>query len=82
MKRRDFFPAATLLASATAAKQVKATTQRKLKVGQIGVAHGHASKLSVYRQSEDYEVVGVVEPNRGFFESKRADNRHLKRCRG
>src|SRR5262245_23707526 len=35
----------------------------KIKVGQIGVAHGHAAKLGVYRRSPDYEVVGVVEPD-------------------
>ncbi|MDB5387871.1 MAG: putative dehydrogenase [Planctomycetaceae bacterium] len=33
----------------------------KIKIGQIGVGHAHASKLAIYRQSEDYEVVGVVE---------------------
>jgi len=32
-------------------------------VGQIGVSHGHANKLAVYRKSDDYEVVGVVEPD-------------------
>lgn len=36
----------------------------RIKYGQIGVAHAHASKISVYRQSSDYEVVGVVEPNK------------------
>lgn len=35
----------------------------RIKIGQIGVAHAHASKLSVYRASDDYEVVGIVEPN-------------------
>lgn len=34
-----------------------------IRVGQIGVGHAHASKLSVYRQSPDYEVVGIVEPD-------------------
>lgn len=33
----------------------------RIKVGQIGVAHAHASKLSVYRESKDYEVVGLCE---------------------
>ena len=37
--------------------------RRRLRIGQIGVGHGHASKLSVYRASPDYEVVGVVEPD-------------------
>lgn len=35
----------------------------KIKIGQIGVGHGHANKLSVYRRSSDYEVVGVAEPD-------------------
>ena len=34
-----------------------------IKIGQIGVGHAHASKLSVYRQSAEYEVVGIVEPD-------------------
>ncbi|HUG17461.1 MAG TPA: Gfo/Idh/MocA family oxidoreductase [Planctomycetaceae bacterium] len=33
----------------------------KIKYGQIGVGHAHASKISAYRNSDDYEVVGVVE---------------------
>lgn len=36
----------------------------KVKYGQIGVGHAHASKMNVYRQSADYEVVGVVESDR------------------
>ena len=35
----------------------------KIRIGQIGVGHAHAGKLSVYRSSPDYEVVGVVEPD-------------------
>lgn len=34
-----------------------------IKIGQIGVGHAHASKLSVYRASPDYDVVGIVEPD-------------------
>jgi predicted dehydrogenase len=33
----------------------------KLKYGQIGVGHAHANKMAVYRQSPDWEVVGVAE---------------------
>lgn len=33
----------------------------KIKLGQIGVGHAHASKIRVYRESEDFEVVGIVE---------------------
>ncbi len=36
---------------------------RKIRIGQIGVGHAHAGKLHVYRQSADYEVVGIVEPD-------------------
>ncbi|MBL9125467.1 MAG: Gfo/Idh/MocA family oxidoreductase [Planctomycetaceae bacterium] len=39
------------------------TAAPRIKIGQIGVGHAHASKLSVYRQSADYEVVGIVEPD-------------------
>ena len=35
----------------------------RIKIGQIGTGHAHASKLSAYRASDDYEVVGVVEPD-------------------
>lgn len=38
-------------------------TKPRIKIGQIGVGHPHASKLSVYRDSIDYEVVGIVEPD-------------------
>ncbi len=35
----------------------------RIKIGQIGVGHAHASKLGVFRESSDYEVVGIVEPD-------------------
>jgi predicted dehydrogenase len=35
----------------------------RIRYGQIGVGHAHASKMSVYRESDGYEVVGVVEPD-------------------
>src|SRR5690242_1176733 len=38
----------------------------RIKIGQVGVGHAHASKLSVYRRSDDYEVVGLVEPDDGL----------------
>ena len=35
----------------------------RIKIGQIGTAHGHASgKMEVFRKSDDFEVVGIVEP--------------------
>lgn len=52
------------LSSSVASGQEPAAVRRpRIKIGQIGVAHAHASKLGVYRKSDDYEVVGIVEPN-------------------
>src|SRR5437879_1719816 len=44
------------------------TTKPRLKIGQIGVGHAHAPKLEVYRKSPDYEVVGIVEPDKDLRE--------------
>ena len=43
-----------------------AGAQTRVRIGQVGVAHAHANKLSIYRASPDYEVVGVVEPDAGL----------------
>ena len=59
----------SLLTTAAAAGALAATARGadekrpRLKIGQIGVGHAHASKLAVYRNSADYEVVGIVEPD-------------------
>ena len=37
--------------------------RKRIAIGQIGVGHAHANKLSVYRKSADYQVVGIVEPD-------------------
>ena len=37
--------------------------KKRIRIGQIGVGHSHAAKLALYRQSLDYEVVGIVEPD-------------------
>jgi predicted dehydrogenase len=42
----------------------RAAGRTRIKVGQIGVGHAHATKLEVFRRSEDYEVVGIVEPDK------------------
>lgn len=47
---------------------------RPLRIGQIGVAHGHATKLAIYRQSSDYEVVGIAEPDTDL-QTKASQNR-------
>lgn len=44
----------------------------KIKIGQIGVAHAHASKLGVFRKSPDFEVVGIVETDSDL--RKKAEN--------
>ena len=37
---------------------------RRIRIGQIGTAHAHAGgKMETMRKSDDYEVVGVVEPD-------------------
>jgi predicted dehydrogenase len=38
-----------------------AVRRPRIKIGQIGVGHGHANKVAVFRASPDYEVVGIVE---------------------
>ena len=40
----------------------------KIKYGQIGVGHGHATKIEVYRESDEYEVVGLVEPDESLHD--------------
>lgn len=40
--------------------------QKPIRVGQIGVGHAHASKLSAYLDSPEYEVVGIVEADQGL----------------
>lgn len=63
LSRRQVLQAVALLAASYFGKAAAAEAKPRIKVGQIGVGHAHASKLSVYRQSADYEVVGIVEPD-------------------
>jgi predicted dehydrogenase len=64
LTRRD---ALTQLGTAATVGIASTATARepkpKIKIGQIGVGHAHASKLSVYRASSEYQVVGIVEPD-------------------
>ena len=55
--------ALSLLSDSTHAVPKDTSAKPRIRIGQIGVGHAHASKLSVYRKSPDYEVVGIVEPN-------------------
>jgi len=65
--RRSFLKKATSLATAAAvlpSGNANAAGKKKVKIGQIGIGHAHAAgKMMVYRDSPDYEVVGIVEPN-------------------
>ena len=58
---------AGVVASAVLAREASGKDEQaekpRIKIGQIGTGHAHASKLAVYRASPDYEVVGVVEPD-------------------
>ncbi|RLS42525.1 MAG: gfo/Idh/MocA family oxidoreductase [Planctomycetota bacterium] len=67
--RRDFLQTSAALASglfvpgSRFALAGDSNPPPRIKVGQIGVSHGHANKIGVYRKSDDYEVIGIVEPN-------------------
>ncbi|HEX3150967.1 MAG TPA: Gfo/Idh/MocA family oxidoreductase [Gemmataceae bacterium] len=65
MKRRDFLKYASTTAVLASPAHADAPPPR-IKIGQIGIGHAHASKLGVYRKSPDYEVVGIVEPDEGL----------------
>jgi predicted dehydrogenase len=58
--------AMSLLPNSGQAIPCSQTAKPRIRIGQIGVGHAHASKLSVYRKSPDYEVVGIVEPSVGL----------------
>lgn len=73
--RRTFLTAAGLALTSVAIADDR--PRKRIKVGQIGVGHAHASKLSAYRRSADYEVVGVVEPDEAL--RKRAQTQETYR---
>jgi predicted dehydrogenase len=64
-QRRDFLKLIGASAVVPGLVPGAATTAQparpRIKIGQIGVGHAHASKLAVYRASADYEVVGIAE---------------------
>jgi predicted dehydrogenase len=71
LSRRDVLSTA-VVAGAVAAMPVHRTAAQEkkdhIKIGQIGAGHAHATKLEVYRRSGDYEVVGIVEPDKELRE--------------
>src|SRR5262245_19292663 len=68
ISRRDFVAVATA-AGLLRGRSLQGQSKRpQIKIGQIGVGHAHATKLEVYRRSADYEVVGIVEPEKDLRE--------------
>src|SRR4051794_4265986 len=65
--RRHFLHTAALASLATIPQgraQDKGPKPAKIRIGQIGTKHAHAAgKMDTMRKSEDYEVVGIVEPD-------------------
>lgn len=60
--RRQFL--ATAAAASLAPFVARAAGKPRIRIGQIGTAHAHASgKMDTMRASADFEVVGVVEPD-------------------
>ena len=62
--RRQWLQAAASAAATIPYVHLEATAddaRRRIRVAQIGVGHAHANKLAVYRNSPDYEVVGIAE---------------------
>lgn len=80
--RRDFLNSSTTACGLAAGAALWMPTPvsaadnqpKRIKVGQIGTAHGHAAgKMATLRKlKQDYEVVGVVEPDAA--RRKRAEN--------
>ncbi len=85
MNRRHFLQ--TSLASASVHGLARAqtpapTSPERIPIAQIGVGHAHASgKMAVYRESADFEVVGVAEPDDALWARavKTTAYRNLKR---
>lgn len=65
LPRREFVRLSTLASLAmTASARAQNARPAKIRIGQIGTGHAHASgKMDTIRKSEDFEVVGVVEPD-------------------
>ncbi len=65
--RRDFLRCSTLACASLASSPFTVNAQSakpRIRIGQIGTAHAHASgKMDTMRASADFEVLGVVEPD-------------------
>jgi predicted dehydrogenase len=65
MRRRDVLIGAGAIAASACTPTSLANSKKRLRVGQIGTKHGHAlGQMSTLRSlSDEFEVVGVVEPD-------------------
>src|SRR5262245_42172631 len=63
LSRRSVVAAAFAAGASACLARGSEQEKPRLKIGQIGVGHAHATKLEVYRRLPDYEVVGIVEPD-------------------
>ncbi|MCX6907377.1 MAG: Gfo/Idh/MocA family oxidoreductase [Verrucomicrobia bacterium] len=67
LSRRDFLRTSTAAGLAAGGLSVSSAASAKpprIRIGQIGTAHAHAAgKMEAMRQSEEFEVVGIVEPD-------------------
>jgi len=65
LPRRDFVRLSTIAGlGVVASAQAQNAQPARIRIGQIGTGHAHASgKMGTIRKSEDFEVVGIVEPD-------------------
>jgi predicted dehydrogenase len=64
LSRRVFLQQSAIAGLCVSAGFAQAPKPSRIKVGQIGTAHAHASgKMEAMRKSQEYEVVGLVEPD-------------------
>jgi len=68
ISRRKMLATAAAAGALSALSSSAESGKPRIKIGQIGVGHAHATKLAVYRESTDYEVVGIVEPDKELRE--------------
>ncbi|MDF1751327.1 MAG: Gfo/Idh/MocA family oxidoreductase [Verrucomicrobiales bacterium] len=72
MKRRTLL-STTLAAAPAALLGQSATDSGKIKYLQIGTGHAHANKIQQYADSDQWEVVGIVEENEELRQKAKND---------
>src|SRR4051794_4257541 len=68
ISRRQILSAAAAAGAWNALPARAESSKPRIKIGQVGVGHAHATKLSVYRESPDFEVVGIAESDKELRE--------------